>query len=229
MTVASTTNRKTFVGDDATTSFATSPVVFFATSDLQVYVTTDATGASTLLTEGVGYTVSGGDVTSGAVGTVDTSGGSSPHGALLSGTTLVILRELPLLQGADFVQNDASDAEVAEAALDKLIMIQQRLDEKLDRSLRLADGDVTGLDPTLPALGNRGDKVLGFNTAGDELELKGAVDNTLLAAQLASTASGNGAAMVGFVQSGSATSRTAQSKLREIVSPEDDGAAGDGT
>ena len=43
-------------------------------------------------------------------------GGSAPHGALLSGTTLVIIRDIPLLQGVDFVNNDASDAEVAEAA-----------------------------------------------------------------------------------------------------------------
>jgi hypothetical protein len=168
VTVASTQNRKTFAGDDATTSFATTPIVFFATSDLQVYVTTDATGASTLLTEGVGYTVSGGDEASGAVGTVDTSGGSAPHGALLSGTTLVILRELPLTQGADFVNNDAADAEVAEAALDKLVMNVQRLDERITRSFVLPDGDVSGASTELPT--PTASTIIGWNSSATALQ-----------------------------------------------------------
>jgi hypothetical protein len=168
VTVASTQNRKTFAGDDATTSFATTPIVFFATSDLRVYVTTDATGASTLLTEGVGYTVSGGDEASGAVGTVDTSGGSAPHGALLSGTTLVILRELPLTQGADFVNNDASDAEVAEAALDKLVMNAQRLDERITRSFVLPDGDVSGASTELPT--PTASTIIGWNSGATALQ-----------------------------------------------------------
>ena len=40
MTVSSTTNRKSFTGDAVTTSFGTSPMVFFDTSDLKVYVVT---------------------------------------------------------------------------------------------------------------------------------------------------------------------------------------------
>lgn len=47
MTVSSELNRKSFAGDDATTSFGTSPVVFFDTSDLVVYVVDDATGDPT--------------------------------------------------------------------------------------------------------------------------------------------------------------------------------------
>jgi len=164
MTVASTQNRKTFAGDDATTSFATTPIVFFETSDLQVYVTTDATGVSTLLVEGTGYTVSGGDESAGAVGTVDTSGGSSPHGALLSGTTLVILRELPLTQSADFINNDESDADVAEAALDKLVMSLQRVDERLDRVFALPDGDISGASTELPI--PAASKLIGWDDTG---------------------------------------------------------------
>jgi len=150
MTVASAVNSKTFAGDDATTSFDTTPVKFFATSDLQVYVTLDSTGVPTLKTEGTHYSVSGGDEDAGAVGTVSLAGGSSPHGALLSGTTLVLLRELPLTQGADFVQNDASNAEVAEAALDRLVMSQQRLNELLGRAVTLPDGDISGASTELP-------------------------------------------------------------------------------
>ena len=148
MTVASTQNRKTFAGDDATTSFATTPIVFFDDSDLQVYVTDDTTGVPTLLVLDADYSISSGG--SGAVGTVSTAGGTSPHGALLSGTTLVILRELPLTQGADFVQNDSSDAEVAEEALDRIVMTLQRHDERLDRAFILPDGDISGASVVLP-------------------------------------------------------------------------------
>ena len=164
MTVASALNRKTFAGDDATTSFATTPVKFFDTSDLLVYVTNDTTGVATLKTEDTHYTVSGGDTSAGAVGTVSLAGGSSPHGALLSGTTLVIVRELPLLQGVDFVQNDASNAEVAEAALDKIVLNLQRLSDQLDRALVVSDGDVSGADFTVPT--PSANTFLGWSSSG---------------------------------------------------------------
>jgi hypothetical protein len=147
MTVASTTNRKEYAGDDATTSFATSPVVFFDTSDLLVYVTLDSTGVPTLKTEGTHYTASGGD---GSTGSVSLAGGSSPHGALLSGTTLVIVRELPLTQEADFVNGDDNDAEVTETAFDKGTMMLQQLDARISRALVLPDGDVSGASTELP-------------------------------------------------------------------------------
>lgn len=147
MTVVSELNRKTYAGDDATTSFATSPVVFFDTDDLTVYVVINATDVATQLTEGVDYTVSGGD---GSTGTVNLAGGSDPHGALFSGTTLVIVRELAITQGTDFVNNDSSDAEVLEDALDKSTMILQQLDARVQRSAALADSDITGADVTLP-------------------------------------------------------------------------------
>ena len=168
MTVASTTNRVTFTGDSVTTSFATTPVAFYATSDLKVHVTTTATGVSTLLVEGTGYTVSGGDAATGAVGTVSLAGGSAPHGALLTGTKLTVLLDLPLLQGADFVQNDATNAEVAEAALDKQVRIAQRLDDRLDRSLVVADGDVSGADFTVPV--PVASTIIGWNSAGLALQ-----------------------------------------------------------
>ena len=122
MTVSSTTSRKAYTGDGLTTSFATSPVVFFDTSDLVVYVVTTATGASTTLTENTHYTVSGG---SGSTGTVSLAGGSSPYGAPSAAQTLVIARQVPATQGSNFVNNDPNDAEVVEDALDRLTMIAQ--------------------------------------------------------------------------------------------------------
>lgn len=164
MTVSSELNRKTFAGDAVTTSFGTSPVVFFDTSDLVVTVV-DSSGTPTELVENTDYTVSGGD---GSTGTVDLSTGSSPHGAVASGSTLVIVRTLPVVQETDFVQNDSSDAEVAEDALDKVIMIAQQLSARIARSFVLADSDVSGASTTLPT--PEASTLLGWDDDGTALQ-----------------------------------------------------------
>lgn len=161
MTVSSELSRKTFTGDAVTTSFATSPMVFFDAEDLVVYVVTTATGAVvSTLTLDTHYTVSGGD---GAVGTVSLAGGSSPYGAPTAAQTLVIQRDLALTQGADFVQNDGSDAEVAEDAHDRIMMIAQQLDTRIERSFKLADSDVSGVSTTLPT--PEASTLIGWNSA----------------------------------------------------------------
>lgn len=179
MTVSSTTNRKSFTGNGATTSFATSPMVFFDTSDLKVYVVTTATGAATLLTENTHYTVSGGD---GSTGTVSLAGGSAPYGAPSAAQTLLIVRELPLTQAADFANNDASDAEVVEDALDRLTIIAQQLEDANNRALTLPTSDVTGVSTELPT--PEASTLIGWNSAGTALENKtpADVDLTLVSA-----------------------------------------------
>lgn len=207
MTVSSTSNRKTFTGDAVTTSFATSPMVFFNSSELTVYVVTTATGAVVAtLTENTHYTVTGG---SGSTGTVSLAGGSSPYGAPAASTTLVIVRTLPLTQTVDLVNNDGSDAEVAEDALDKLVMIAQQLDARVDRAIVLPDSDVSGASMELPSEATRASKVLGFDADG-------AV--TVYSASSAVTTADN----VTFTSSGG-TSRTVQAKLRDFHSLADGG------
>lgn len=165
MTVSSTTNRKTFAGDDATTSFGTSPIVFFDNSDIAVYVTDDATGDTTLLVENTDYTLTGG---AGSTGTISLAGGSDPWGALETDTTLVIVRTLPLTQETDLVDNDINSAEVQETALDRLVMIAQQLYAKVSRAFVLADSDVSGASTELPT--PEASKVLGWNSSADALQ-----------------------------------------------------------
>lgn len=166
MTVASanTTSRKTYTGDAVTTSFATSPVIFFDTSDLDVYVVTTATGASTTLTENTHYTVTGGD---GTTGTVNLAGGSSPYGAPSAAQTLVIVRDIPITQESDFANNDTSDAEVVEDALDRLTMIAQQLQTQVDRTFTLADSDVSGVSLAMPT--PAASELIGFNSGATAL------------------------------------------------------------
>lgn len=175
MTVSSTTNRKTFAGNGVTTSFATSPVVFFDTSDLVLTVVTDSTGASETLVENTDYTVTGG---AGTTGTVSLAGGSSPYGAPAAGTTLVIRRVLPLTQDDDFLNNDINDAEVLEDALDRLVMVAQQLDEGNELGIRLSS-DETATDALTVLPFDRANKYLGFD-ASKELVALAAPTNTAL-------------------------------------------------
>ena len=158
MTVASELNRKEYAGNGVTTAFATSPMVFFDASDLEVYDVLDSTGVATLKTITTDYTVSGG---AGSTGTV------TMLTAPASGHTLVIVRSLPLTQEDDFVQNDASDAEVVEDAFDRQTMVAQQLQAKVDRAVRLPDGDVSGADTELPP--PEASTLLGWNADADAI------------------------------------------------------------
>lgn len=171
MTVSSTTNRKTYAGDNTTDSFGTSPVVFFDTSDLVVYVVDDATGDATTLVENTDYTVSGG---SGSTGTVDLTGGADPWGALQTNTTLVIVRDVPATQETDFANNDPSDAEVVEDALDRLTMLVQQNTAKAGRHLRQPDSDPVDIGE-MPNVVDRASLYLAFDADGDPIASSGPV------------------------------------------------------
>lgn len=175
MTVSSTTNRKTFAGNGVTTSFATSPVVFFDTSDLVLTVVTDSTGASETLVENTDYTVTGG---AGTTGTVSLAGGSSPYGAPAAGTTLVIRRVLPLTQDDDFLNNDINDAEVLEDALDRLVMVAQQLDEGNELGVRLSS-DETATDALTVLPFDRASKFLAFDASKSLIASSGTVDGAI--------------------------------------------------
>lgn len=140
MTVSSTISRKEYVGNDATVAFDTSPMEFFDESTLEVYVVTDATGASVLQTITTNYTVSGGAGNTGIVTMVV---------APATGETLVVVRVEPIVQQTDLVQNDPSDAEVFETALDKGVLIMQQLDESIRGSVRLGEQEAPTDDLTI--------------------------------------------------------------------------------
>jgi hypothetical protein len=159
MTVSSTSNRKTFTGDGVTVAFGTSPVVFFEEGDLTVYKVVTATGVATLQTITTDYAVTGG---SGSTGTV------TAVVAPAVGETYVIVRELDLTQEVDFVNNEATDAEVAEDALDRLVMIAQQLSAKIGRALVFADSDVSGASTVLPT--PVASSLVGWNSLGTALQ-----------------------------------------------------------
>jgi hypothetical protein len=207
MTVASTTNRKSFSGDGVTTSFGTSPVVFYESTDLVVEVYSSA-GVATTLTEGTQYTVSGGSTT-GATGTVNLAGGTSPYGAPAVGTTLLIRRVLPLVQEADFVNNDINDAEVSETALDKLTMIAQQISETSGRGVAIPAVE-TATDALTVLPFDRASKYLAFDASKNMIASDGpAGDNvpvsTFMATVLDDATAADARTTLGAAGSGAVT------------------------
>lgn len=160
MTVLSDLSVVSYVGDNVSTSFGTSPMVFFDAADIFVLIVTDATGVSVTLVNGTDYSITGGN---GAVGTVNLAGGTIPHGVLLTGTTLILNRLVGLTQATDFVNGDQSDAEVLEKALDRLTMMAQQFDPALTTALKAPITELTDQRFLASDWIARASKVVGFD------------------------------------------------------------------
>lgn len=178
-----------------------------------------------------GFSVSG----IGAAGGVDVTF-STP---MTGGEVVELLRDIPLTRATDYQQLGDFLAPVVNLDFDRLWMSQQDQESKIGSSLRLPFPEQV---QELPAVADRIRKlfyfdktgapvmfsgtpgtVLGFNSSGDAVAVVPASGSAAdLALELASTASGNGAAMVAFKQSGTgAVDRTAAGKLHETRTPAD--------
>lgn len=133
MTVSTNSPRAEYLGNGSTVGFNTPQ--FTATSDLKVYV------GGTLQVFGTDYWIT--SIVPGYFGICQF------NTAPISGAIISIISDTPILQNTNWVANDADPSEVKEAAFDKLTLISQRLNERIDRSMVLADY-VTGVDTELP-------------------------------------------------------------------------------
>ena len=118
MTVSVKRNKVQYTGDNSTTAFSVT-FPYTETSQVKVYL------GSTLQTITTHYTLTD----PGATGTV--TFGTAPG----SGVIVSLIRETDYLQAVDYVNNDALDAETLEKAFDKLTMMAQQLDAKIDGSV----------------------------------------------------------------------------------------------
>jgi hypothetical protein len=118
MTVSVKRNKVQYTGDNSTTAFSVT-FPYTETSQVKVYL------GSTLQTITTHYTLTD----PGATGTVTFL---TPPG---TGVNVSLIRETDYLQGVDYVNNDALDAETLEKAFDKLTMMCQQLDNKIDGSV----------------------------------------------------------------------------------------------
>lgn len=157
MTVSTTTSRADYTGNGVTTTFAV-PFYFLDNSHLVVYQTQISTGVITTLAITTDYTV---------------SGAGSPSGGSItcvlpptSNYRISILRNVPLTQLTNYVENDPFPAESHEQALDKLTMLTQQLAEENNRALTLPP-TATGASTELPT--PVGGTIVGWNATATGL------------------------------------------------------------
>lgn len=143
MTIANQSTRVSYNGNDVTTAFSF-PHLFYKDSDLTVLIV-KSDGAEILQILTTHYTVSGAGNPAGGTVTMLT--------APATGDKLVILRELDLDQGTDFVENDALPVEEVEKGLDRAVMMVQQVQEQLNRTAKLPTGYTGAAVPTIPIPG----------------------------------------------------------------------------
>lgn len=134
------------------TSFSV-PFEFFDDSDVVIYVD------GTLKTEGVDYTLTGGD---GATGTaaLSVTGASG-------GSTVVITRRIALERVTDFTAGSDINRAALNQQLDTLVAMAADANDRIDRSIHMPDEDPTDVNFALPAKANRISKYLAFGADGD--------------------------------------------------------------
>jgi len=156
MTVSTTTSKVSYTGNGSTTVFAYTFKIF-ADAEVTVYVDNVV---KTLTTH---YTVSGAGTASG--GNVTFTAGNTPA----SSTSVVLLRNISQTQATDYVENDSFPAETHEAALDKLTMLVQDVENAVTGDIfRFSEsvGDA-GTVTITKTVAQRASKVLAFDTSGD--------------------------------------------------------------
>lgn len=137
---------------------------FHSVEDLIVIETIIATGAETTKVLNTDYTVGG----------AQDDAGHFPDGGEITFTTppassvrVVAYRDPPMSQGVVLQETGKIPVKAAiESPLDKLTMIDQRLSERIDRALRLSDGDSLEMG-RLPVKGVRASRYLGFDGDGN--------------------------------------------------------------
>ncbi len=161
MTVATTANRQSYNGDDATIEFVFTFKAFEA-SDIKVVVRS-ALGVETTLTLDTDYTVAVLATTGGTVTLIGTYAATPPA----TGETVTVYRDLPYTQEIDPVENDPQRADVAEEGLDRAVILIQQLKDAISRSIQLPVSTAfSDLSLPEPVAG----KYLGWNDDGDALE-----------------------------------------------------------
>ena len=156
MTVSSLSVKNSYNGDNSTTSFAfTFPI--HSSAELQVILRA-ADGTETVQTLTTHYSIVDNGASGGQVNFVTAPG---------TGITVVLLRNTNLTQETDYISNDPFPAETHEAALDKLTLQQQELQEEVDRSIKLSrTNTMTSTEFTVDAT-NRAGKILAFDSSGE--------------------------------------------------------------
>ena len=129
MTVSSSNDKNTYVGDGVDLTF---PFTFQITDEDDILVQIkDANGTITTKTIATDYTVSGTGNDTGKTNYL--SGDVTFLVAPLATETIILIRSMDFLQQVDYQENAPFPAETHEDALDKLTMMCQQLKEENER------------------------------------------------------------------------------------------------
>ena len=143
----------------ANTTQLTIDFPFFSLDDINVIVTS-STGVDTTLTRGTGtgtFAVTGVSVDDGFSGGHITVGDT-----YASGTKFTIFRDIPVVRTTDFPTSGPFNVSALNTELDKIFAVEQELETKIGRTMKLADSD-TAASLTLPNLDTRKGTTLAFN------------------------------------------------------------------
>ncbi len=130
MTVSNETYRNEYSGNDVTTEF-TIGFYFLVNAHIKAILKVTSTGVETELTLTTHYTLAGAGNEAGGTLTMVTEPAT--------GETLTILRNVDLKQETDYVEGGSFPSDDHEDAIDKLTMLVQQLQEKLDRFLSFTE------------------------------------------------------------------------------------------
>lgn len=201
MTVSTQTPVISYTANGVTTVFAYNFRIL-AAADLKVTVD------GTVKTLNVDYTVSGVNDDGGGNVTFTT--------APASANQVVLKRNMELRRGTDYQDNGDLLADTLNGDQDAPVMMLQQLRADINRAVKLPEAVST--DQVLATGGTtseRADKVMGFGPDGAP-KLFESPDNAALSASLASTASGKGAALVGYPTEGGTVKDALDARLPEI-------------
>ena len=196
MTVASQVNKVIYTGSGTTGPFAFTFGVY-AQTDLLVQKYTIATAITTDLVLTTDYTVNITGFTGGSVTLV---------ASISNAYRLIITRVLPLTQAIDYVENDPFPAQTHEEGLDRGVMIDQQLQEQLDRALLIDAGSTqdpaTILQSIYDAETNSAASAAASaaSAAASAASASAASTSATNAATSATAATTNGALQVGYAQ-----------------------------
>jgi hypothetical protein len=147
------TPRIAYTATSGQTEFAI-PFAFFEDADIKVYQN------DTLKTLTTHYAVAGEGASDLATRKVILVTGATV------GDSIVIVRDIAIERVTDFPDTGPFEVSSLNTALDRIIAILQQEQDKITRTLRLNDSDVTS-NVTIPAAATRASKFLAFDAAGD--------------------------------------------------------------
>ena len=151
--------KTTFTTDGAIKTFAYN-IPFLATSDLIVKTRIIATGIEALYVLDTDYSVTATNNDYSAGATITTLSGT----AIPATIDLIVERKVPTTQSTEYPEASPFPAQSTEDALDKLTLLVQQLERRIEECLRVADTD--GLPSRLANSVDRINKYLTFDSTG---------------------------------------------------------------